>query len=173
MRSCLGRIARFVSAQKVADGDMGCTGGGCVGRRSADMVRVSVDLRKKQQKAAATQPTEQDQVRDCCFFGRVSEEDARHTPPLTISTAPYLGGSPPADRPGEVVCWPPDRRGGERRSATWFRRWLTNARALCESAALEKTNGSSLVSLLVYTERARARKACCVRRDLRLQCVAQ
>lgn len=67
MRSCLGRIARFVSARKVADGDMGCTGGGCAGRRSADMGRVSEDLPKKQQKAAATQPTEQDQVR-CCFL---------------------------------------------------------------------------------------------------------
>ena len=46
-------------------------------------------------------------------------------------------------------------------------------RALCESAALEKTNGSSLISLLVYTERARARKACCVQPDSRLQRVAQ
>jgi len=78
MRSCLGRIARFVSARKVADGDMGCTGGGCVGRRSADMVRVSVDLRQKQQKAAATQPTEQDQVRLMLFRTRKRRRRTTH-----------------------------------------------------------------------------------------------
>lgn len=102
MRSCLGRIARFVSARKVADGDMGCTGGGCAGRRSADMGRGERGSPKEATEGCGD-TTNGAGPSQMLLFGRVSEEDARYTPPLPIGSARYLGGS--TCRQPRRGCW--------------------------------------------------------------------